>query len=216
MNTWVISDTHFGHTKMIGYANRPFRDVSHMNTTMMERWYERVRPDDLVYHLGDVGFLRSASMEGTFVPEEDTRSIIQSLPGRKILILGNHDKSAKTMMSLGFDFACESAIIDVPEMHGGQRVYLNHYPTRELPKDISRDGPSPTWVLHGHVHNSTAAERVPHEHKGELINIPNHNINCCVELWNYEPTTIQHIIKSHIHRIKNNELQKDPMRYLQS
>ena len=33
MRTWFTSDHHFGHHKIIGYCNRPFNSVGHMERT---------------------------------------------------------------------------------------------------------------------------------------------------------------------------------------
>jgi len=53
---FLISDTHFGHEKIIQYANRPFESLGAMDETMIERWNERVREHDKVIHLGDFCF----------------------------------------------------------------------------------------------------------------------------------------------------------------
>lgn len=76
---WFISDTHFGHEKIITYADRPFDTVSEMDETIAENWSSRVKHDDLIYHLGDIAW----TGEGL--------KLFASLPGTKRLILGNHD-----------------------------------------------------------------------------------------------------------------------------
>jgi calcineurin-like phosphoesterase family protein len=53
---FVISDTHFGQAKAIEYFGRPFASREEMDETMIERWNAVVRPQDIVYHLGDVFF----------------------------------------------------------------------------------------------------------------------------------------------------------------
>ena len=179
MNTWIISDTHFGHSNIIKYCNRPFRDANHMDRVMYERWHTRVAPDDLVYHLGDV-------MLTSRKTDEELRRFITGLPGKKILILGNHDKSAQRMMDFGFDFACESMTIQFRQT----LLFLNHRPLPEPPV------PKVSYVLHGHIHNSTSTERKQHTHKGELVEIPPFNINMSVELWNYEPVTLGQVLEA--------------------
>ena len=52
--TWITSDTHFFHNRIIQYEDRPFANAMEMNEQMIERWNSVVRKDDLVYHLGDV------------------------------------------------------------------------------------------------------------------------------------------------------------------
>lgn len=178
MNTWIISDTHFGHENIIGYCNRPFKDAAHMNHVMIDRWCERVMPEDLVYHLGDVMLTARKT-------DEELRHFMRQLPGTKILALGNHDKSAKRMMEFGFDFACEEMVIS----YHNYRLLLTHKPRSWMPGNVD-------YVLHGHIHNSTPAERKEHAAKGELVEIPAFNINMCVEMWNYEPVTLEHVLKT--------------------
>ena len=50
---FFTSDTHFNHTNIIRFCNRPFKDVSHMNETMISNWNRVVGPEDIVFHLGD-------------------------------------------------------------------------------------------------------------------------------------------------------------------
>ena len=177
MNTWVISDTHFGHANIIKYCNRPFRDAAHMDRVMYERWWTRVAPEDIVYHLGDVMLTSRKS-------DEELRKFITGLPGKKILILGNHDKSAERMMEFGFDFACESMTVQYHQT----LLFLHHRPLPVEPV------PGVTYVLHGHIHNSMPEHRARHIAKGELVDIPAFNINMSVELWNYEPVTLRHVL----------------------
>lgn len=77
--TFVISDTHFGHNNIIKYANRPWETTAEMDEAMVEFWNETVRPEDKVYHLGDVT-LGKKNLE-----------IINKLNGHITLIAGNHD-----------------------------------------------------------------------------------------------------------------------------
>ena len=76
---WLISDTHFGHANIIRHCNRPFESVEEMNEVMIARWNAVVRPQDHIYHLGDVA--------GPHVYDQ----IMPRLAGHKRLILGNHD-----------------------------------------------------------------------------------------------------------------------------
>lgn len=82
MSVWFTSDTHYSHTNIIKYCNRPFRDVNHMNIELALRWNERVKSGDTVYHLGDYGL-------GDIMNSLEYSKL---LTGEKVLVLGNHDR----------------------------------------------------------------------------------------------------------------------------
>ena len=85
-SVFLVSDTHFGHEKTCtvfkradGSPLRPFNSAEEMDEAMVKAWNERVKPNDKVYHLGDVVINRRA------LP------ILDRLNGDKVLIRGNHD-----------------------------------------------------------------------------------------------------------------------------
>ncbi|MCI4411591.1 MAG: hypothetical protein JHC38_07935, partial [Thiotrichales bacterium] len=53
---FFVSDTHFGHAKIIEYGQRPFKNLDEMHQVMIEKWNAVVTAEDTVYHLGDVCF----------------------------------------------------------------------------------------------------------------------------------------------------------------
>ena len=83
MKEYVTSDLHFGHTNIIEYENRPFKDVEQMNNYLIEIWNEKVKVDDIVYILGDFSWYNGIK----------TNEILEKLNGQKILIRGNHDSN---------------------------------------------------------------------------------------------------------------------------
>lgn len=83
-DTWFVSDTHFGHANIIRFCKRPFASVTEMDEAMIERWNERVKPNDVVWHLGDFAFHKS---------KDELTTLFNRLNGNKCLIVGNHDHS---------------------------------------------------------------------------------------------------------------------------
>jgi calcineurin-like phosphoesterase family protein len=57
---FLVSDTHFGHAGVCRFLRddgtklRPWDNPEEMDEEMVKRWNETVRPNDKVYHLGDV------------------------------------------------------------------------------------------------------------------------------------------------------------------
>jgi len=83
---FLVSDTHFGHAGVCHFTRndgvtklRPWTDPDEMDEEMVKRWNETVRPNDKVYHCGDVVINRKAL------------KIMGRLNGDKVLIRGNHD-----------------------------------------------------------------------------------------------------------------------------
>jgi len=144
MKIYFTSDNHFFHTNILDYCHRPFSTVEDMNAAMLERWNETVKPGDLVYHLGDFAM----------GPVENVGRIRQQLNGRIILLLGNHDRSARAMLEQGIDEVYKTLELDI----GGVRVWMQHRPRRsEVP-------PIYFPTLCGHVHEAWARQ-------GNIVNV---------------------------------------------
>src|SRR5271170_819424 len=92
---FFTSDEHYGHTNIIKYTNRPYKDVETMNRDLIARHNSVVDPLDIVYHLGDFALTHPRY----------AHDILKKLNGAKhILVKGNHDKSLRVMKEvIGFD-----------------------------------------------------------------------------------------------------------------
>lgn len=78
---FVISDTHFGHKRIIEFeaTARPFRSIEEHDRELVARWNATVKPKDTVWHLGDVFFGQNGHL------------VLAQLNGVKKLVMGNHD-----------------------------------------------------------------------------------------------------------------------------
>lgn len=131
---FFTSDTHFNHTNIIRYCDRPFRSTDEMNEKLIANWNSAVGPDDIVFHLGDFS---SGSAE-------DWTKMLDRLNGRIYLIMGNHDRKT---ISQGFTYRFELITMQMLITVGKQEIYLNHFPL------LCFDGAyKDVWQLFGHVH----------------------------------------------------------------
>ena len=80
--TWVFSDPHFEHEASVGIFGRPFRGCHHGDGYLLEQWTRDVMDHDTVICLGDVAMGR---------PTDGLIDRVRRRPGRKILVVGNHD-----------------------------------------------------------------------------------------------------------------------------
>lgn len=149
-NTFFTSDTHFGHARIIEYCDRPFANVKEMNEAMIDNWNSVVKPDDVVFHLGDFAFA-------------DPENFLDRLNGRKRLVLGNHDKSITGNTLKKFEWVKPYAEVYINDStlppttdrwgkkvaDGRQHIVLMHYAMRVWNK--SHHG---SWMLYGHSHGS--------------------------------------------------------------
>lgn len=142
MTIWIISDTHFGHKNIIEYELRPFETVEAMNESLILRWNNHVKPNDIVYHLGDFGMGSTLEMV----------KIRNRLNGRIVLIRGNHDDGLTKLLEIGFD-----GIADRLELQYKQwEFHLTHIPKSDLIYDENNHS---IINVHGHVHGKTRVRK---------------------------------------------------------
>lgn len=129
---FLTADTHFSHTNIIKYCNRPFINVEEMNNVLIDNWNKVVKEEDIVYHLGDFT-----------IDSDNLRELVNKLNGKIYLIRGNHDgKSIKFYNNIGLEVLPRETKLDK------YKVILSHRPldNNQIPEGYVN--------IHGHIHNS--------------------------------------------------------------
>ena len=129
---WIYSDPHYFHTNIIRYTSRPFETIEHMNEELIKRHNSKVGKKDTVIIAGDF------SLGG----KAETEKVVSRLKGRKILIMGNHDKarSRNWWLNVGFDEVIKFPIIV------NQFFIISHEP-------VFLNDSMPYVNFHGHIHS---------------------------------------------------------------
>ena len=171
----LVSDTHFGHAGVCHFTHpddatvklRPWTDPDEMDEEMVRRWNDRVRPNDKVYHLGDVVINRKAL------------KTLARLNGDKVLIRGNHD--------IFRDDEYREYFRELRAYHVMNGCILSHIPIH--PESLGRFGVN----IHGHLH----ASRVKMEPVGKygipVIDVRYHCV--CVEQTDFAPILLDDVYK---------------------
>lgn len=179
-SVWLISDTHFGHEKTCtvfkredGTPLRPFSSAEEMDEFMIKAWNERVKPNDKVYHLGDVVISRK------FL------SVLGRLNGDKVLIRGNHDIFRLEDYTQYFR--------DVRGYHVMNGLILSHVPVHA--DSLARFGAN----IHGHLHaNRVKRARGVDAKTGDILystEIDTRYHCVCVEHTDFAPILFEDVLK---------------------
>ena len=171
---FLVSDTHFGHAGVCRFTLndgvtklRPWTDPDEMDEEMVRRWNDRVRPNDKVYHLGDV------------VMSRKSLSIMDRLNGDKVLIRGNHD--------IFKDEDYRKYFRELRAYHVMNGMILSHIPLH--PESLGRFGVN----IHGHTHANRVM--VPLATSGVLDRIDVRYHCVCVEQTDFAPILFEDVIK---------------------
>ena len=178
---YFTSDHHFGHTNILTYTNRPYKNVYEMDEDLIQRWNSVVSADDLVYYLGDF------SMSPNAIPR-----VLPRLNGKeKHLLFGNHDKVFKknpdwTAKYLEWGFS--SIQDELYDTFGTDYLFrMNHFPYRGEDRSYTEKyldrrplKGDEDYLLCGHVH-------IHFKTKDNMINVG-------VDVNNYTPISIQTIL----------------------
>ena len=169
---WVISDTHLNHENILKFTDkdgkiiRDFHDIHHMNEYIIDRWNKLIRPQDKVYHLGDV----------YFGPKDKAEEILKRLNGKKRLILGNHDVIyGNNILQRYFQK------IYLWRKWGNEGLLMSHVPVHLSVLGESRFSGKKFINIHGHIHQNDSPE-------GPYVNV-------CVEKTDYCPVHIEELMK---------------------
>jgi len=132
MNYFVTSDYHLGHGDILKFIPRPFRDVDDMNEKIIQAHNSRVKPNDIVFHIGDFCF-KGRGNSGMHVKALEWEN---RLNGKIIFIKGNHDANNTV----------KTIITHLTVRFGGYDIFMVHDPS-ECNQDYLIN-------LVGHVHTN--------------------------------------------------------------
>lgn len=186
--TFFYSDPHFGHAAVIKFCDRPYKSVEEMHEKFIRNWNSVVKDKDIVIITGDFSM---------YIKKEEIKSILNSLHGTKILVMGNHDKYTESeWLNMGFSFVCRSTTMRI----GGETVNISHFPykgpklklimygflsklfpgkfwrPRHFADQLEDDG---RFLIHGHTHSKRKV-------RGKMIHVG-------VDAWGYTPVPLQKI-----------------------
>ena len=181
MNIFFTSDLHLGHWNIARYCNRPFESLYHMDEVILKNINERVKENDMLFHIGDFCFAKSS--EASDAPKKSYDYYRNRIICKNIIFLrGNHDKnnSVKTLI--------QSIIIYL----GGKFIKLTHRPEHAEGK----------YELNfvGHVHNNWAFQQ-KNMGDGHITTL----VNVGVDVHNFYPVTYGEIISKLTNWRKQNE-----------
>jgi calcineurin-like phosphoesterase family protein len=179
-SVFLVSDTHFGHAGVCKFTRndgvtklRPWTDPDEMDEAMIQRWNDRVRPNDKVYHLGDVVINRRAL------------KTLHRLNGDKVLIRGNHD--------IFPDVEYREYFRELRAYHVMSGMILSHIPVHV--ESLGRFGTN----IHGHTHaNRVMKPRGFDVKTGAMLysDKPDVRYHCvCVEQTDFAPILFEDVIE---------------------
>lgn len=145
---WFTADCHINHDAIRRHCDRPFKDLTSMNDTIIANWNDTVSEGDDVCIVGDFIW-------------NNHNLFLSKLKGRKHLVIGNHDKTSERYLA---QFT-SSAIIKIIR-EDGITFTACHYAMRVWPKQW-RDN---SIHIHGHSHG-----RLPTWHNAIDVGMDPHN-----------------------------------------
>jgi calcineurin-like phosphoesterase family protein len=154
IDIFFTGDTHYNHrglcrgeSKWPDTAHcRDFDTLDEMNQRIIDNINAVVKPNDHLYHVGDVAFGHGEKPVIEFMERINCKNVW--------LFLGNHDyriMSSTSKLRDMFMKVRERATLKI----NGQEIVMNHFP--ELIWNKHHHG---SWHLHGHCHGSLADKGV--------------------------------------------------------
>lgn len=167
MNYWLVSDTHFNHTKLEEWGGR--------SGDWQEQLWAGIRalPDgDTLIHLGDINIGADSVVHDQF---KDASKHL-----RTILVRGNHDKKGvQWYEEHGWDFVVDG----IELIYQGHYLHMTHRPAR--PQGNT------TFNIHGHTHGNMHR----HEEFVDYYSSEYH-LDISPEFMGYKPVRLDLLLKA--------------------
>ena len=179
---YFTSDLHFNHDKPFIFKERGFETVKEMNEAIINNFNKKIGPEDSLYILGDV----------VIGDVEDGIGYLSRLPGKKYIIIGNHDSEAKvemyntvpsvTVLGYGYNYKYSEK----------KKFFLSHYPccTENFSMEEQKGKKVFTKPLAKLTINLSG-----HTHSKELWDNRTMSYNVAVDAHNMYPVSIEEIIE---------------------
>ncbi len=184
-NIYVWSDLHIGHANIIKMCGRPVTTLEEMDSLMLENAKATITDKDWLIFGGDVAMKNPPYL----------KRWLRECPGRKVLILGNHDV-IRDMDWLKYNFEAVTScwvrpLTDSERKHLGiadekiDTLWFTHYPLTNtlIPENVLN--------VHGHLHEKLLDGR---------------RLNISVEQQNLSPQRLDYRLKQFL--VKSNVLQE--------
>jgi len=132
---FYIGDLHLGHTNMS--LKRGFSSNEDMFEYLKENWNQKVKKQDIVYLLGDITMEKRRELH-----------LLDQLNGRKVAILGNHDRPQDTKILLNH-------CIKVAGMVKYKDIFFTHCPIHPMELDYRVK-----YNVHAHTHEKSVKKKI--------------------------------------------------------
>lgn len=176
MNYWLVSDTHFNHTKLEEWGGR--------SGDWQEQIWDGINAipaGDTLIHLGDICIGNDAEIHkwlfGT-IGQDGVGGAASLL--NAVLVRGNHDKKGLNWYAEhGWDFVCDGLEL----VFQGHYLHLTHRPARV--------NNNTSWNIHGHTHGNLHRS----EEYIEYYDV-NYHIDISPELVGFKPVRLDTLLKN--------------------
>jgi len=172
---YLTSDWHLGHTNVAKWrvdgGGTPFSVETH-DEYLLDMYLNTVKKRDIVYFLGDI------------IMSRKYLEVVRDLPGRKILIMGNHDDDH--LSDRDDPITCRELVNVYDAVHGfhrKNRLWLSHAPIH--PSELRGK-----FNVHGHTHQNNIDDT--------------RYYNVCVEQTGYQLILWQEVL-GYLHRVNSEE-----------
>ena len=158
---FVTSDHHIGHKNILKFCPNRASSLDEMHHKIIVKHNKKVRQNDVCWFLGDFGMGSVGIM----------KEVLSQMNGKKLLVLGNHDRGKIAMMNIGF----QAVMYNMTTIIESEIVTMSHCPLlglyRENVKLFKQHNPDENWHgelkqgyrkftminnnqfhLHGHLH----------------------------------------------------------------